>query len=98
MTDPSAGLHARRGRGARGGIVSWLVVVLVVVIAAGGAFWWFFVRSDAEPAPELRTTGTVPGGSLDGNWKLLPNLGSFAQYRVQEQFAAAVVKSDATGK
>lgn len=101
MTDASAGPPARPRRGAgdaRGGIVTWLLLAVLLVVAAGGAFWWFFVRSDAAPAPELRTTGTVPGGSLDGSWKLLPNLGSFAQYRVQEQFAADVVKSDATGR
>jgi polyisoprenoid-binding protein YceI len=98
MTDPSAERPARPARGARGGIVTWLLLALVIVVAAGGAFWWFFVRSDAKPAPQLRTTGTVPGGSLDGSWRLLPNLGSFAQYRVQEQFAADIVQSDATGR
>jgi polyisoprenoid-binding protein YceI len=83
-----------------GGILTLVVVIALVVVVAVGAFWWFFVRSDAEPAPELSTGATVPGGTLAGTWEIKPTdqFGSYVQYRVKQQLAAALVESDATGR
>jgi polyisoprenoid-binding protein YceI len=82
----------------QGGIVTFLALVVVVVLAGGAAFWWFFVRSDAAPPPKLEDTNLAAGGTLDGTWKVAPGGESFAQYRVKEQFAAAVIETDATGR
>jgi polyisoprenoid-binding protein YceI len=88
---------ASPARRERGGAVLTLVIVAVLVVGAAVAFWWVVIRSDTEPAPEIRTSGTVPGGTLDGEWRVTPFLGSFVQYRVKEQFVGAL-ESDATGR
>jgi polyisoprenoid-binding protein YceI len=94
---------ARRRFGAgpqAGGILTTVIVVALVVVAGLAAFWWFVIRSDADPPPELSTSPTVAGGTLDGVWevRLGDQFGSFVQYRVKEQYAAAIVESDATGR
>jgi polyisoprenoid-binding protein YceI len=85
---------------ARGGIATTLVIVLVVLAGAGFAGYWFFIRSDAEPRPEIKDTKTATGGTVDGTWELTANdvQGSFVQYRVHEKFAAGLVDNEATGK
>ena len=89
----------RRGRlGERGGIISFLMWAVVLAVAAGVAGWWFFVRSDAAPPPKLEDANVVAGGTLDGTWTIRPGQGSFVQYRVKEQFAGAVIETDATGR
>ncbi len=89
----------RRGLGSqRGGIVTFLMLAVVLVVAGVGAFWWFFVRSDAAPPPKIEDTNLAAGGTLDGTWKVTPGGPSFVQYRVKEQFAGAVIQTDATGK
>jgi polyisoprenoid-binding protein YceI len=93
MREPGSPAHRQRG-----GAVLSLTIVAVVVVGAAVAFWWFVIRSDTEPAPELRTTETVPGGTLDGRWGVAPLLGSFVQYRVEEQFVAGALDSEATGR
>jgi polyisoprenoid-binding protein YceI len=93
--------HRRFGAAPQtGGIVTTVVVVALVVIAGLAAFWWFVIRSDAEPPPKLSTSPTVAGGTLDGAWEIrrTDQFGSFVQYRVKEQYAAAIVESDATGR
>lgn len=79
------------------------VVATVVVLAAlafGG--WYFFLKSDPEPRAEIEDTPVVTGaeeGTLDGTYTLTSgDPESFVGYRVQEQFAAAVVESTATGR
>jgi polyisoprenoid-binding protein YceI len=95
-------LHRRRPGAATqaGGVVTTLVVVALVVVAGLAAFWWFVIRSDAEPPPELSSSPTVAGGTLDGSWEIRRDdqFGSFVQYRVKEQYAGAIVESDATGR
>ncbi len=88
----------RRARAQHGGILTWVVVAIVVVVGGVSAVYWFAIRSEAEPVPELETTNTVPGGTLDGTWVVKPTdlLGSLVQYRVTEQFAGAL-ESEATG-
>ena len=81
----------------RGGIVTFLALTVVVVVAGAGAFWWFFVRSDAAPPPKIEDTNLATGGTLDGPWVIRPGGESFVQYRVKEQFAGAVIQTDATG-
>jgi polyisoprenoid-binding protein YceI len=83
-----------------GGVVTTVIVVALVVVAGLAAFWWFVVRSDADPPPELSTSPTVAGGTIDGTWEIRrrDQFGSFVQYRVTEQYAGAVVESDATGR
>jgi polyisoprenoid-binding protein YceI len=85
-------------RGERGGIITFLMLAVVLVVGTAAAGWWFFVRGDAAPPPKIEDTSIVAGGTLDGTWKLAPASGSFVQYRVKEQFAAAVIESDATGR
>jgi polyisoprenoid-binding protein YceI len=93
MPGPSSPAHRQRG-----GAVLTLVIVALVVVGAAVAFWWVVIRSDTEPAPEIRTSGTVPGGTLDGTWGVAPFLGSYVQYRVEEQFVAGALDSEATGR
>jgi polyisoprenoid-binding protein YceI len=83
--------------GQAGGVVMTVVVIALIVVAAAAGFWWFIVRSDAAPEPEITETGVVAGGTLDGTWKIEPHLGSYVQYRVQEQFVGAL-ESEATGR
>jgi polyisoprenoid-binding protein YceI len=78
-----------------------IAVGVAVVVLVGGAFaaWYFLWRSDPEPRAAIEKTSTTQGGTLDGTYTLTsgdPN--SFVGYRVQEQFAAAVVESTATGR
>jgi polyisoprenoid-binding protein YceI len=82
-----------------GGVVTTILVIAVILVAGLGAFWFLFIRSDADPPPELSTSATVPGGTLDGTWHIRPDwpLGTFVQYRVQERFAGAL-ESEATGR
>ena len=88
---------AERGQ-ERGGIITFLMLAVVVVVAGAAAFWWFFVRSDAAPPPTIENTSVVAGGTLDGSWTATPGGPSFVQYRVKEQFAGAVIQTDATGR
>jgi polyisoprenoid-binding protein YceI len=83
-----------------GGITAILLTLLVVVIAVGGAAYWFLVREDSAPKPEIAKTKIVEGGSVDGTWNLSANdsLGSYAQYRIHEQFASGLVDNEATGR
>lgn len=92
MREPGSPAHRQRG-----GAVLSIVLTAVVVLGAAVAFWWFVIRSDTDPAPEIRTTDTVAGGTLDGRWEIKPLLGSFVQYRVKEKLAGAL-ESDATGR
>jgi polyisoprenoid-binding protein YceI len=80
-----------------GGILTSAVVAVVIIGALVVGGWWFLIRSEPAPAPTIETTKTVPGGTLDGKWEIQPHLGSFVQYRVQEQFAGAL-ESTATGR
>jgi polyisoprenoid-binding protein YceI len=80
-----------------GGVVTTIIVIALLLVAGLGTFWWVFIRSDADPPPELSTGATVPGGTLDGTWNVPRLLGSFVQYRVQERFAGAL-ESEATGR
>lgn len=78
-------------------------IVAVGVLAAGGLFaaykiWW---ESDPEPRAEIEETDVTEGGELDGAYTLVPGPAetpSFVGYRATEQFAAAVVESEATGR
>lgn len=89
-----------RGTGAtqHGGVVT-LVLAAGVVLAVVVAGWWFLIRSEPASAPEIRTADTVPGGTLDGKWRIKPGdlLGSYVQYRVRQQLVGAL-ESDATGR
>jgi polyisoprenoid-binding protein YceI len=72
-------------------------VVLLVGLAIGG--WYFFIKSDPEPPAEITKTTVVGGGTLDGTYRVAPgDPESFVGYRVQEQLAAGVVESTATGR
>jgi polyisoprenoid-binding protein YceI len=82
----------------RGGIITFLMGVVVVLAVGAGAFWWFFLRGDAAPKPKIEDTPVVAGGTLDGTWALQPGGHSFVQYRAKEQFAAATIETDATGR
>ncbi len=82
----------------RGGIITFLLLAVVVAVAGAGAFWWFFVRSDAAPPPKLEDTSLAAGGTVDGAWKVTGGGESYVQYRVKEQFAGAVIETDATGR
>jgi polyisoprenoid-binding protein YceI len=82
----------------RGGIITFLLGVVVVVAIGAGAFWWFFLRGDAAPKPKIEDTSVVAGGTLDGTWTVRPGPQSFVQYRAKEQFAAATIETDATGR
>jgi polyisoprenoid-binding protein YceI len=89
----------RREHGSeRGGIITFLMLAVVVVVAGAAAFWWFFVRSDAAPPPKLEDTNLAAGGTIDGAWRITPGGESYVQYRVKEQFAGAVIETDATGR
>jgi polyisoprenoid-binding protein YceI len=92
MREPGSSVHRQRGRA-----VLSIVLAAVIVLGAAAAFWWFVIRSDTEPAPEIQTTDTVAGGTLDGRWQVNALLGSFVQYRVKEQLVGAL-ESDATGR
>ena len=83
----------------RGGVAKLLVMLLVLVIAAGGAAYWFLIREDTKAKPKITQTKVVAGGTVDGTWTLTANDadGSYAQYRIGEQFAGGVVHSEATG-
>ena len=83
----------------RGGIASILVILVAVIVVAGGAAYWFLIREDSKPKPKIEQTKTVAGGTVDGTWKLTANdaNGSFAQYRIKEQFAGGAIQSEATG-
>lgn len=86
-------------RDERGGIFSVLVILMVVVVAAGAAGYWFFIREDKKAKPKIDVTKVVAGGTVDGTWKLTPNsAGSFAQYRIHEQFADGLLDNEATGQ
>jgi polyisoprenoid-binding protein YceI len=89
---------SRGNRAQRGGIFTFLAVVVIVVVGAGAAFWWFVFRSDAAPPPKIADTEVVAGGAIDGDWTIQPGSGSYAQYRVKEQFVGAVLETDATGR
>jgi polyisoprenoid-binding protein YceI len=87
-------------RSQRGSILTWFLLALVVVVAGAAAVYWFAIRSDADPVPELdTTTNTVPGGTLDGTWRIrkTDQFGSYVQYRVEEQIVGAL-KQKTTGR
>jgi len=72
------------------------VVVLVALAFAG---WYLFLKSDPEPRVEIERTPVAEGGQLDGTYSVSPgDPQSIVGYRVQEQFAAGVVESTATGR
>jgi polyisoprenoid-binding protein YceI len=73
------------------------VVVVLAVLAFVG--FKLFIESDPEPEAEITKTTTVEGGSLDGTYRAAPgDPNSFVGYRVQEQLAAGVLESTATGR
>src|SRR5919106_2378448 len=72
------------------------VVVLVALAFAG---WYFFLKSDPEPRVSIERTPVAEGGALDGTYSVSPgDPQSIVGYRVQEQLAAGVVESTATGR
>jgi polyisoprenoid-binding protein YceI len=83
-------------------ILIGVVVTLGVLIGLAFAGWYFFLKSDPEPRAEIEKTPVVtdPEGSvLDGTYTIQPgDTDSFVGYRVTEQFAAALVESEATGR
>jgi polyisoprenoid-binding protein YceI len=73
--------------------------VVVVLVAGAVAFWYFVLKSDPEPRAEIEETPVVQSGPIDGTYKVRPgDPESFVGYRVQEQFAGAVLESTATGR
>ena len=84
----------------RGGVAKLLITLLVLIVVAGGAAYWFLIREDTKPKPKITQTPVAVGtGTADGTWTLTANDsdGSFAQYRIGEQFAGGVIHSEATG-
>lgn len=80
-----------------------IAVVVGLAVVAGGlfAFWYFVLKSDPEPRAKIKETPVVtdPGSVLDGTYTLTKgDANSFVGYRVTEQFAAAIVESEATGR
>jgi polyisoprenoid-binding protein YceI len=74
-------------------------VVVVVLVALAFAGWYFFLKSDPEPRVSIKQTPVAEGGVLDGTYSVGPgDPASIVGYRVQEQFAAGVVESTATGR
>ena len=91
----------RREHGSeRGGIISFLMFAVVVVVAgaasrSGGSS----CARDAAPPPKIEDTNVVGRAApLDGDLDRRPRRSSFVQYRVKEQFAGAVIETDATGR
>jgi polyisoprenoid-binding protein YceI len=73
--------------------------VVVVLVAVAFAGWYFFLKSDPEPRVAIKRTPVAEGGALDGTYSVSPgDPQSIVGYRVQEQFAAGVVESTATGR
>jgi polyisoprenoid-binding protein YceI len=73
--------------------------VVVVLVALAFAGWYFFLKSDPEPRVSIERTPVAEGGALDGTYSVSPgDPDSIVGYRVQEQFAAGVVESTATGR
>jgi polyisoprenoid-binding protein YceI len=83
-------------------ILIGVVVTLGVLVGLAFAGWYFFLKSHPEPRAEIEATPVVtdPEGSvLDGTYTVQPgDANSFVGYRVTEQFAAALVESEATGR
>jgi polyisoprenoid-binding protein YceI len=73
--------------------------VVVVLVAGAVAVWYFVLKSDPEPRAEIEETPVVQSGPIDGTYEVRPgDPESFVGYRVQEQFASAVLESTATGR
>ncbi|MGH9025987.1 MAG: YceI family protein [Acidimicrobiia bacterium] len=73
--------------------------VVIVLVVGAVAVWYFVLKSDPEPRTEIEETPVVEGGPIDGTYAVQPGgTDSFVGYRVQEQFAGAVVESTATGR
>jgi len=78
-------------------------IVAAAVVLVGGFFavYKIWLESDPEPRAEIAETEVTEGGELDGSYTLVPgpaDTPSFVGYRVTEQFVAAVVESEATGR
>jgi polyisoprenoid-binding protein YceI len=78
-------------------------IVAAAVVLVGGFFavYKIWLESDPEPRAEIAETEVSEGGELDGTYSVVPGpteTPTFVGYRVTEQFAAAVVESEATGR
>jgi polyisoprenoid-binding protein YceI len=78
-------------------------IVAAAVVLVGGFFavYKIWLESDPEPRAEIAETEVSQGGELDGSYTVVPGpteTPTFVGYRVTEQFAAAVVESEATGR
>lgn len=82
-------------------ILIGLGVAVVVLVGVAFAGWYFFLKSDPEPRAKIEETPVVTDESsiLDGTYTVTKgDANSFVGYRVTEQFAAAIVESEATGR
>jgi polyisoprenoid-binding protein YceI len=82
-------------------ILIGLGVAVVVLVGLAFAGWYFFLKSDPEPRAKIEETPVVADESsvLDGTYTVTKGAAdSFVGYRVTEQFAAAIVESEATGR
>jgi polyisoprenoid-binding protein YceI len=86
-----------------------LIVVgaLVVVLLGGVAVWYTLLRDTADPEADIDAVSADSGGDTatgegpatpDGTWTVETDDTVFVGYRVEEQFAADVVKKTATGR
>jgi polyisoprenoid-binding protein YceI len=78
-----------------------IVAAAVILVAGFFAVYKIWLESDPEPRAEIVETETTAGSELDGSYTAVagpPETPTFVGYRVTEQFAAAVIESDATGR
>ena len=80
-------------------LIAAAVAVVLLVVGGGFAIYKIFLETDTKPEAEITKTTVVGGGTLDGTYRITSgDPQSFVGYRVQEQFAAGVVESTATGR
>jgi polyisoprenoid-binding protein YceI len=71
-----------------------LAIPLLVLLVVGGGFAYYLLdRGDAPPPPSVPRGAEPPAEIGDGRWTVVRGLGSYAGYRVREEYASVGVRT-----